>query len=145
MLRSLAPALLAAFILVTGVPVSAQTPEYTGIWACEFSYTEFNQRNERTAGHTRSFTLVVLPNGRFQATGTVSSIAGVAMFRSEGAWQIEDGHLVADGPDSSFPGMVFGFAGLLQPNGMLAYQYEQRDPTNSYVMSRSNYLCNRLG
>lgn len=134
----------------TAQEAAAQQPSFAGQWACQMTYTEFNRQGQRTSGFTREFMMAIYPNGQFEAAGTMASVAGYNQFRSLGQWQVEQGSIVAQGPeqqDSSYPvpGLMFVFIGTLQPDGSMAHSFEQPDPNRQYVMNRTLQYCERRG
>jgi hypothetical protein len=128
----------------------AEQSKHPGQWACQMTYTDLDAQGNRTSGFTREYMLAIQPDGMFEAQGTTSGAAGNHQFYSQGQWQAQGDDLSAQGMEQSddpyaIPGMMFVFAGTLQPDGTMAYRYEQPDPNQQYIMNRTLYYCERRG
>ena len=141
---------LALLLTLVTAPAFAQGG-FFGQWQCQMTYTEFSAPDTRSSGFVRNYDIIFYPNGTFQAAGTESGIGGYVQFESQGQWQQPDNTgVVANGPERSnapnaFPGAMFVFVGRFQSNGSMASTYEQMDPSQRYVMNRTNIYCERRG
>ena len=151
MRKSFVGAWTAGLVVIAGLagvqPALAQQ-QYVGTWGCEFTYTEMNQFGQRTSGHTRQYLIAIYPNGSFEAQGQMGSAMGYQPFQSQGQWQVDEqsGKLMAQGQEyiggMPSPG-AFVMMGGVDPDGAFRNAYEQVDPSNSYVMNRQLYFCQR--
>lgn len=123
---------------------------FAGQWGCQMTYTEFSGPNARTGGYTRNFGIVFYPNHTYQAAGTQLALNGQTQFQSQGQWREQEGGIYAQGPERSndpydYGGGMFGFFARIDPDGALSLTYEQADPNQQYVMTRTIIYCERQG
>src|SRR5690606_28420944 len=80
-----------------------------GQWSCQQTYTEFDQRGNRTSGHTTEYVLAVQAGGQYQVNGTIWGGIGGTPFQGNGQWQVQNGHFLANGSVMQFDGTTLPF------------------------------------
>ncbi len=147
MLRARSGAIALYCLALMTAPVLAQGAEYSGMWACQSAYDEFDQSGNRTGGFVREYMIALYPNQTFEAQGTRGDMNGYHPFQSQGNWYLEADRLMVQGPELSATSQIvptsFVMIGQILQNGAMAFTYEQPDSAQRYIMSRSNYLCER--
>lgn len=145
-------ALSAIMLPMSGVAVHAQPNAFVGQWYCQETYTEFDRFGNRTSGFVEEYVIAVQGNGTFQANGAQNGIGGTASFQTEGRWNTQGGAFLADGQgviqQPMFGTLPHRFVKVLyaDPGGnSMRQSMDTPDPTNSYVMARSNVICQRQG
>ncbi|MFD1252378.1 hypothetical protein DEVEQU_03737 [Devosia equisanguinis] len=140
-------ALVLAGMLAGTMPSLAQ---FEGNWQCEMTYTELNQQGQRTSGYVKQYVMGVYPGGGMEAQGAYVGIGGQTQFQVQGQWKVDQGHFMAQAQgmqQSQFGTMPEMLIMLAQPGAdgrTMSYNYEQRDPSGSYVMNRQLYACQRM-
>lgn len=142
-------AVIAAAVLAAGLaatPAHAQNnSQFHGMWSCNSTYTELDQQGNRKSGFSRFYQIQINANGTYQAQGYTPGVYGNDPFQSQGQWKIEQGALLADGPEygpSVLPGMKFIMVGQMQ-DGQLTSRYDMKDPSGTWIMNRSLMQCQR--
>lgn len=129
----------------------SQTQSAVGQWACQMTYTEFDQMGNRTSGFVKEYFLAVHANGAFEVAGNMLGAAGTTPFQGQGQWSMQGGLFSGQGPiqeQSMFGSMsnMFVMLANVAPDGRsMMFSNEQADPNRRYVMSRSIYACDRRG
>ena len=140
-------AAVALCAVLSTAAAAQQQQDYIGLWACQASYEIYDKAGNRTQGHNREYMLGIYANGQFEAQGTVLSAAGYNQIRSQGQWTLENGNIVASGPEVSdalnVPGMTFVHLAQVQGGNVMIFSLKQPDPTQSYVANRSDIYCER--
>ncbi len=142
------PSLTAVAALVS-LPASAfaQMQELSGQWSCQYGYAEYTAQGY-LRGHTREFNAVLYANGGFDASGYISSGAGVEGFQAQGQWLYhpQTNEIAAQGASVQQSGMQmpFAFGGVVAPGGR-GFQMNEEMPhsTGRYVAQRLTVLCQR--
>ena len=120
----------------------AQQANVAGQWQCQTSFTEKNQRGQRTSGFTQEFMMNVQPNGQFFAQGMMNAVPYPTPIRVQGQWRIEQGIFGAQGmmptEMGQMPWMVAGQlqGNMIQANQQSASQYTRGGTAHSIVMCR---------
>ena len=122
-----------------------QQPNPVGQWQCQMSFTELNQRGQRTSGFTQEFVLNVQQGGQFYSQGIMNAVPYPTQFQAQGQWMVQDGVFGAQG--TGFDGMSqmpWAVAGQLQGN-MIQSNYESPSQYNRGGRARSIVLCQKSG
>ena len=116
-----------------------------GQWQCQTSFTEMNQRGQRTSGFTQQFVMNVQQNGQFFAQGMMNAVPYPTQIRVQGQWRVQDGVFGAQGMMPTEMGqMPWMVAGQLQGNTI---QMNQEAPSQ-YTRggkARSIVMCQKAG
>lgn len=140
----IAAAALAACLAAT--PAHAQNnSQFQGMWSCNSTYTELDQQGNRKSGFSRFYQIQINADGTYQAQGYTPGVYGNDPFQSQGQWKIDQGALLADGPEfgpNVLPGMKFIMVGQMQ-DGQLTSRYDMKDPSGTWIMNRSLMQCQR--
>jgi hypothetical protein len=143
---------LAAVLTAAGSSAAlAQNASPVGQWGCNMTFTELNQFGNRTSGYAQEYRIAVYQNGTFDVGGTTMGVSGYSQFQGQGQWQLQQNVFIAQGQaqeQSSFGIMptMFMMLGTLSPDGGgMSFTNESPDPSGTYIMSRSHYLCQRQG
>lgn len=132
---------------LTAAPAVAQggNAQFHGMWSCNSTYTELDQQGNRKSGFSRFYQIQINANGTFQVQGYTPGVYGNDPFQSQGQWKVDQGALLADGPEygpNVLPGMKFIMVGQLQ-DGQLMSRYDMKDPSGTWIMNRSLMSCQR--
>lgn len=132
---------------LTAAPAVAQggNAQFHGMWSCNSTYTELDQQGNLKSGFSRFYQIQINANGTFQVQGYTPGVYGNDPFQSQGQWKVDQGALLADGPEygpNVLPGMKFIMVGQLQ-DGQLMSRYDMKDPSGTWIMNRSLMSCQR--
>lgn len=131
---------------LAATPAHAQNnSQFHGMWSCNSTYTELDQQGNRKSGFSRFYQIQINSNGTYQAQGYTPGVYGNDPFQSQGQWKIDQGALLADGPEfgpNVLPGMKFIMVGQMQ-DGQLTSRYDMKDPSGTWIMNRSLMQCQR--
>lgn len=117
----------------------------TGQWQCQMSFSEINQRGQRTSGFTQEFVMNVQQGGQFQAQGMLNAVPYPTQFQAQGQWRVQQGVFgaqgMSNGPMGQSPWMV---AGQLQGN-VIQSNFESPSQFNRGGKARSIVMCQKAG
>ena len=142
-------AIAALTVAICGFAQSAQAQQQfqgagpTGQWQCQMSFSELNQRGQRTSGFTQEFTMNVQQNGQFYAQGMMNAVPYPTQFQSQGQWQVQGGMFGAQGTSTGPMGQSpWAVVGQLQGN-MIQANYQSPSQYNRGGTARSIVMCQK--
>ena len=140
----LAAAIASVSMLLSG---SARAQDFSGQWGCQYGYAEYTAQGY-LRGHSREFYALLHANGVFEASGQMSSGAGIEAFQAQGNWRYspQSNEIEAQGQSLQQSGiqMPFAFGGIVISNGRgFQSNIEMPDSTGRYVAQRLSVVCQR--
>lgn len=136
---------------LTGAPALAQQTGPEGMWGCEMTYTALDNSGNRTSGYVKKYMMGVYQGGAMEARGSTLGVGGQSEFQAQGQWQVQQNMFMAQAQgmeQSAFGTMptMFIMMGQLASDGRtMSFTNETPDPSRSYIMDRSIFMCQRQG